>query len=179
MATDCGAARRTGVTVEVRQSPHFPREMIDMLQPWPLVRRNDKGHPVPSLQYLLRERGHSVAVDGEFGPLTEAAVRAFQQQRNLAVDGIVGPQTWAALIVTVRRNDEGEAVRAVQEEFQSRNQSGDPNQGPQVDGIFGPVTERAVRAFQEAVRAGTPSMAVDGIVGPMTWQALISGMISH
>jgi peptidoglycan hydrolase-like protein with peptidoglycan-binding domain len=149
-----------------------------MLQPWPLVRRGDKAHPVPSLQYLLRERGHAIAVDGDFGPATEAAVRAFQQSRGLAVDGIAGPHTWGALIRTVRRGDEGDAVRAVQEEFQFRNQSGDPSQGPQVDGVFGPVTEGAVRAFQEAVRADEPAMAVDGIVGPMTWQALISGMLS-
>ena len=149
-----------------------------MLQPWPLVRRGDKAHPVPSLQYLLRARGHTLDVDGDFGPVTEAAVRAFQQDRDLTVDGIAGPQTWQALIVTVRRGDRGDAVRAVQEEFQFRNLSGDPSQGPQVDGIFGPVTEEAVRGFQEAVRADEPSMAVDGIVGPMTWQALISGMLS-
>ncbi len=149
-----------------------------MLQPWPLVRRDDKAHPVPSLQYLLRERGQTVTVDGDFGPRTEAAVRAFQEERGLGVDGIVGPRTWSALIVTVRRGDEGEAVRAVQEEFQFRNLSGDPANGPQIDGIFGPVTENAVRAFQTAVRADEPAMSVDGIAGPMTWQALISGMLS-
>jgi peptidoglycan hydrolase-like protein with peptidoglycan-binding domain len=149
-----------------------------MLQPWPLVRRGDKAHPVPSLQYLLRARGHTLTVDGDFGPATETAVRTFQQNRQLAVDGIAGPQTWGALIITVRHGDAGDAVRAVQEEFQFRNQSGDPSQGPQVDGIFGPETEGAVRAFQEAIRADEPTMAVDGIVGPMTWQALVSGMLS-
>ncbi len=65
--------------------------------PWPLVRQGDQGHPVPSLQYLLRARGHGVSVDGIFGPRTDAAVRAFQQSRGLAVDGIVGPNTWQAL----------------------------------------------------------------------------------
>ncbi|GAB1691264.1 peptidoglycan-binding domain-containing protein [Krasilnikovia sp. M28-CT-15] len=148
------------------------------LSPWPIVRRGDEDHPVPSLQYLLRARGQTVTVDGDFGPRTETAVRAFQSQKHLTVDGIVGPQTWGALIITVRRGSQGDAVRAVQEEFQFRNLSGDPSKGPQIDGIFGPVTERFVRDFQQAIKADVPSMAVDGIVGPMTWQALISGMLS-
>jgi peptidoglycan hydrolase-like protein with peptidoglycan-binding domain len=37
------------------------------------------------------------AIDGQFGPRTEANVRLFQQQHGLVVDGIVGPQTSAAL----------------------------------------------------------------------------------
>ncbi len=148
------------------------------ISPWPLVRQGDKEHPVHTLQHLLRARGHSVAVDGIFGPATDAAVRAFQGQRGLAVDGIVGPNTWRALIVTVRRGSTGDAVRGVQEEFQFRNLSGDPSQGLQVDGIFGPETEAAVRAFQQALHQDVPSVTVDGIVGPVTWQGLVSGMYS-
>jgi peptidoglycan hydrolase-like protein with peptidoglycan-binding domain len=34
---------------------------------------------------------------GNFGPKTEAAVRAFQRSKGLVPDGIVGPKTWAAL----------------------------------------------------------------------------------
>jgi hypothetical protein len=33
-------------------------------------------------------------IDGNFGPRTEAAVRAYQTQQNITVDGIVGDQTW-------------------------------------------------------------------------------------
>jgi lysozyme family protein len=152
--------------------------MSGSLSPWPLVRRGDRDHPVRTLQDLLREAGYTVAVDGIFGPLTDQAVRSFQQAKQLSVDGIVGPQTWSALIVTVRRGSSGDAVRGVQEEFQFRSLSGDPSKGLAVDGIFGPKTEAAVRGFQEALHADTPSVVVDGIVGPVTWQALVSGMLS-
>jgi peptidoglycan hydrolase-like protein with peptidoglycan-binding domain len=152
--------------------------MAGSISPFPLVRSGDRDHPVRTLQYLLRARNHPVTVDGDFGPKTDAAVRSFQQDAHVSVDGIVGPATWSALVVTVRRDDEGDAVRGVQEEFQFRNLSGDPTQGLQVDGIFGAETDRTVRAFQHALAADIPSVTVDGIVGPVTWQALVSGMLA-
>jgi peptidoglycan hydrolase-like protein with peptidoglycan-binding domain len=156
----------------VLESYHSTMSATQIL-PWPLVRRGDRDHPVRTLQHLLRARGQQVAVDGIFGPRTEAAVRAVQSSRGLAVDGIVGPQTWPALIVQVQRGSTGDAVRGVQEEFQFRNLSGDPSKGLQIDGIFGPKTDAAVRGFQQAV-----GVSVDGIVGPITWRALVSGMLS-
>jgi peptidoglycan hydrolase-like protein with peptidoglycan-binding domain len=92
--------------------------------------------------------------------------------------GIVGPQTWSALILTVAQGSSGDAVRGVQQEFQFRNLSGDPSKGLQIDGIFGPKTDAAVRGFQQALHQDIPSVTVDGIVGPVTWQALVSGMLS-
>ena len=147
--------------------------MSDPIQPWPLVRQGDENHPVQTLQYLLGARGHAVTVDGIFGSATLAAVRAFQAGKHLAVDGVVGPKTWSALIVDVSEGSTGDAVRGVQEEFQFRNLSGDPSKGLQIDGIFGPKTDAAVRGFQQAL-----GIAVDGIVGPTTWRALVSGMLS-
>ena len=47
---------------------------------------------------LSGEPGRGLAVDGIFGPKTEAAVRDFQQALGITVDGIVGPQTWRALV---------------------------------------------------------------------------------
>jgi uncharacterized protein (DUF697 family) len=38
-----------------------------------------------------------LAEDGQLGPLTRAAIMAFQRSRRLGVDGIVGPMTMAAL----------------------------------------------------------------------------------
>ncbi|WP_369272704.1 peptidoglycan-binding protein [Streptomyces sp. R11] len=56
------------------------------------------GPDVAEAQCLLRRAGISPgAIDGIFGPLTEAAVRRAQQRAGLAVDGIIGPHTWKAL----------------------------------------------------------------------------------
>jgi peptidoglycan hydrolase-like protein with peptidoglycan-binding domain len=44
--------------------------------------------------------GAGLAVDGIFGPLTQAAVQNFQATHGLVVDGIVGPRTWNTLVVT-------------------------------------------------------------------------------
>ncbi|MBG0792541.1 peptidoglycan-binding protein [Methylocystis sp. H62] len=152
--------------------------MSGSISPWPVVKTGSSEHPTKTLQYLLRARGHSAVVDGVFGPQTEAAVKAFQASQGLAADGIVGPLTWAALVVEVKKGSQGDAVKGVQEEFQFRNLSGDPSKGPQVDGIFGPVTDASVRGFQQALSLDIASVKVDGIVGPVTWQALVSGMLS-
>jgi peptidoglycan hydrolase-like protein with peptidoglycan-binding domain len=145
----------------------------DPIQPWPLVQRPSDRFPVRPLQQLLRARGHSVAVDGDFGPHTEAAVEAFQRSRGLVADGIVGPRTWEKLVVQVKRGSTGDAVRGVQEAMRFHDQSDGEGPPIHVDGIFGPRTDAFVRGFQTAV--GTAS---DGIVGPITWRALVSGMLS-
>jgi putative peptidoglycan binding protein len=154
------------------------RIMAGSISPWPVVKGGDNGNPIKTLQYLLRAHGHNIAVDGVFGAITEAAVKAFQARQGQATDGIVAPVTWAALVVEVKMGSRGDAVKGVQEEFQFRNLSGDPSKGPQIDGIFGPLTEASVRGFQQALSLDIPSVVVDGIVGPVTWQALVSGMLS-
>ncbi|MDQ4134054.1 MAG: peptidoglycan-binding protein [Actinomycetota bacterium] len=125
---------------------------------WPLVKQGEESQNVRIIQYLLRQRGRNVNVDGNYGPATADAVRGFQKDQGLAVDGEVGDQTWSKLIVEVRRGSTGDAVRAVQEYF-----------GLTVDGDFGPKTDEAVRAFQ---REWAPPD--DGIVGPQTWWAIAS-----
>jgi peptidoglycan hydrolase-like protein with peptidoglycan-binding domain len=61
------------------------------------VKRGSRGPGVRAVQARLAARGWKVTADGDFGPATEAVVRAFQKEKHLGVDGIVGPQTWAAL----------------------------------------------------------------------------------
>ena len=57
-----------------------------------------RGSKIRRIQRRLDALGFGpIAVDGEFGPKTDAAVRRFQKARGLAVDGVVGPKTQAAL----------------------------------------------------------------------------------
>lgn len=59
--------------------------------------QGQRGGCVTELQSLLNHHGADLAVDGDFGPLTDSAVRDFQAEQGLSVDGQVGPNTKAAL----------------------------------------------------------------------------------
>jgi hypothetical protein len=58
---------------------------------------SSEGTAVKAIQWALTEAGIPTAIDGRFGPRTEAAVKQFQTAKSLGVDGRVGPKTWAAL----------------------------------------------------------------------------------
>lgn len=57
----------------------------------PTLRRGAQGDLVKIIQKAV-----GVKQDGDFGAITEAAVRRLQRQEGLVPDGIVGPKTWAA-----------------------------------------------------------------------------------
>ena len=65
--------------------------------PPPTLRKGDNGTQVQTLQGRLNANGASLKVDGDFGLITERALRAYQTAHGLVVDGICGPQCWAAL----------------------------------------------------------------------------------
>jgi peptidoglycan hydrolase-like protein with peptidoglycan-binding domain len=147
------------------------------LPTWPVLRPGSNPPvTVRSLQYLLNAHGAGLVVDGIFGPRTGTAVREFQRAHGLVVDGIVGPRTWSAVIVTVRRGSVGPAVKAVQDQANSRiGASGTTSHGLVVDGIFGARTDDWVNDFQSAIAGHVLDYPVDGIVGPLTWSLLITG----
>jgi N-acetylmuramoyl-L-alanine amidase len=126
---------------------------------------------IRNIQSTLNERyGFNLVPDGIAGPLTRRAiVRALQTElnrqfgRNLATDGIFGPLTRAAT-VNVRPGAHGNITYLIQSALFLRAFT-----DVIPDGAFGPVTERAVRQFQ-----GASGLAVDGVVGPNTQNALFS-----
>ncbi len=66
------------------------------------VRLGNAGHAVRRVQKLLRDAGvrvdgKLVKVDGDFGEITERAVRKFQAKHGLVTDGVVGSRTYRAL----------------------------------------------------------------------------------
>jgi hypothetical protein len=89
--------------------------------------------------------------------------------RGLGADGIVGPHTWPQLIIQVQQGSNGDAVRAVQSQIHGRGDGAHIA----VDGIFGPDTNDAVRAFQTLL-----GLSVDGIVGQQTWNHLVNGYLA-
>ncbi|WP_029637752.1 MULTISPECIES: peptidoglycan-binding domain-containing protein [Nostocales] len=82
-------------SVSKRESPKQKLKFTN--QNLPTLGFGSSGVSVKVLQRVLLSNGYAVRVDGVFGALTESAVKAFQNRRNLGVDGIVGSITWREL----------------------------------------------------------------------------------
>ncbi|WP_067936413.1 GH25 family lysozyme [Alicyclobacillus kakegawensis] len=130
------------------------------------------GSDVKLCQRLFYRAGqHPGAIDGAYGPNTIAAVKAFQEEAKIDVDGICGPDTWNHLQKARQASrplttsgDKGQQVTDLQYLLAYYGHS--PGN---VDGVFGPKTEAAVKDFQRAKK-----LTVDGKVGPQTWGALLA-----
>jgi len=68
-------------------------------KPMPVIGFGSSGISVKILQKLLISNGYGVPLDGVFGPVTESAVKAFQNRRSLSIDGVVGQKTWWELTI--------------------------------------------------------------------------------
>jgi peptidoglycan hydrolase-like protein with peptidoglycan-binding domain len=64
----------------------------------PIIARGSTGTAVRQAQTALSALNFYLgALDGIFGPQTEASVKTFQFTAGLRADGIIGPQTWNKL----------------------------------------------------------------------------------
>ncbi|WP_158413663.1 peptidoglycan hydrolase [Haladaptatus cibarius] len=131
---------------------------------WPIYSNGDQGEAVYSIQYLLEHHGYNLQYhDGIYGSEVTSTIESFQSSQGLAVDGVVGPNTWSALIATVQSGSAYWPTYAVQHHLNN-----DEGYNIAVDGVYGSETEGAIESFQSSA-----GIAVDGIVGPNTWQALV------
>ena len=135
---------------------------------WPVLRLGDSGDEVTALQHLLNFKGYGLVVNGQFGSLnTRIKVRAFQTDEGLTADGIVGPLTWAKLVegAQIQSGSNNDAVEAASSLLK--------NKYGYIVGIhpakFSSIKDTATKSFQ-----ADKGLAVDGIIGPNTWHALIS-----
>jgi peptidoglycan hydrolase-like protein with peptidoglycan-binding domain len=77
--------------------PPPPPATVSVTVTDPVLAAGASGPAVRRLQGLCLAAGHPIAVDGAFGGVTLAAVRAVQASARIAVDGVVGHDTWLAL----------------------------------------------------------------------------------
>jgi peptidoglycan hydrolase-like protein with peptidoglycan-binding domain len=105
-----GAQTRAAV-VAFQRSRHLVADGVAGAQTWAAliitVRQGSRGDAVRAVQDQINFRnlrdGHTVDVDGIFGPRTRRAVIGLQQgfaieMPGFTVDGVVGPQTWPPLV---------------------------------------------------------------------------------
>src|SRR5262245_22054612 len=107
------------------------------------LRRGDKDGQVRLVQEWLCLHGQNVAVDGDFGAATEAAVNALQSQKRLPINGIVDAGTFTQLVAPMRaalapiaaqRRSLGDLVVAYAQQHlqQHPREIGGQNKGPWV-----------------------------------------------
>lgn len=164
------------------------------------LREGSTGPGVQLLQYFLAIVGEYYdqlprwqvnQIDGVFGPRTREAVEAYQRMMGLTVDGIVGRTTWNTLVSTYQsvlavqpdqgflgevaglpdiflvEGMRGEVVREAQELINIIARGYPEVPSVAVDGIFGPATRNAVSVIQSI--SGLPAT---GAIGPLTWEEM-------
>jgi N-acetylmuramoyl-L-alanine amidase len=140
------------------------------------LRRGDRGREVVDLQTRLLALGLDLGnrgIDGVFGPVTELAVRAFQQGMGILADGVVGPITWREVYEAGYRPG-GRLLYLRQPPFRGADVTElqrmlhdlgfDP---AAVNGLFDERTARAAKEFQR--NAG---LAPDGVIDDGVFKVL-------
>lgn len=175
-----------GLTVE-----ELSRQFPEMLS------EGSRGDGVRIVQYFLsyiaiyNNAVLPLDIDGIFGSRTRNSVSAFQKEYGLPDTGVVDEETYSALYDAYRGiilslpdsqfvaaarpfpgfdvtlGQENEFVRLLQGYLNVISETYSEIPSISVDGVFGPATENAVRAFQRTF--GLPDT---GIVGINTWEAI-------
>lgn len=115
--------------------------------------------------------GAGLVVDGIQGVLTTAAVEKFQGIMGLIEDGIAGTKTLGA--IKEIRSYPLDGIDYPHYEYATRWIQWIT--GAQVDGIFGAKSAEKVKAWQNMYNnKNGANLAVDGIVGPKTWAAMVN-----
>jgi hypothetical protein len=128
---------------------------------------------VSALQCFLRRKDlYGGRISGYYNDGTERAVERFQATRGLRVTGSTPRSTWTALLSegstpVVKIGSGGPKVRRLQ-----RSLNAAVHAGLVVDGLFGPATTSAVRAYQREL-----GLRRTGVVDPVTWVSLQSGTL--
>jgi peptidoglycan hydrolase-like protein with peptidoglycan-binding domain len=137
----------------------------------PVLEKGSNDPAVRDLQEAMKALGHDPGpIDGVFGEATEAAVKAFQQEKGITVNGIVDEVTWLNIDEAdqsepiLRIGSTGLPVRRAQKLMSLH---GDPLDVGGVDGRYGTKTEAAVKLLQQRAH-----ITVDGVIGPETWGEL-------
>ncbi|MDA9179216.1 peptidoglycan-binding protein, partial [Acidimicrobiia bacterium] len=145
-------------------------------------------HPVRNeymLQIVLKSYDYYEGkIDGNIGSVSKAALRSFQNKNGLIVDGILGPETCLRLLDRV--NIKSNVINLNIEETNKNQQYSEQTESQQrilrelglytgsIDGLNGPGTQRAIKAFQN--KAG---LVADGVVGVKTDKALSLGEAAY
>ena len=145
-------------------------------------------HPVRSdimMQIVLKSYGYYEGkIDGDFGPNSKKALVLFQGRNNLSPDGIIGNETCTLLLNKSQIVKNSKTQLVVNE---NSNENNDDKFSQElydaqlvlkelglytsvVDGIDGPGTKAALKAFQ--AKSG---LITDGVLGPNTKAALDKG----
>lgn len=151
--------------------PVFNATNIDSVLSGPELYPWDMGPDVAELQKLLNAHGFSLRIDGDFGGMTEKAVRTYQLQHNLRCDGFVGPKTWASLKGTLQpgyRILDTEMSGMDVYELQGLLQV--CGYGIHRTGMYDDETKQAVLSFQRRQK-----LKADGKVDSITWTMLRGG----
>ena len=129
---------------------------------------------VKAMQTELKQAGYYPGtVDGIFGTMTIAAIKSAQRAAGLTVDGVYGPATHKA-VVAVITGDDSSSQSSYSSKFIVEVQ-GDLKQlgyyKGAVDGLYGPKTIAAIKAFQKA-----RGIAVTGNIDQGTYSYIIAAL---